>query len=106
MSKFTGTVDEIAAERAAIIAEALTWLGTRFHHCSGVKGAGVDCAHLVWRVAQARGYIPANEEPPPYKPQWFLHSSQKRFLEALERHGARRVNVGLPGDIVMYNFGR
>src|SRR5215475_8049951 len=36
-----------AHERAAVIAEAKTWLGTPFAHRSMVKGAGVDCAQLV-----------------------------------------------------------
>ena len=38
-----------------IVAEARTWLGTRFHHQGRVKGVGVDCAGLVVGVAQAVG---------------------------------------------------
>jgi cell wall-associated NlpC family hydrolase len=38
-----------------IVAEARTWLGTRFHHQGRVKGVGVDCAGLIVCVAQAVG---------------------------------------------------
>jgi cell wall-associated NlpC family hydrolase len=38
-----------------IVAEARTWLGTRFHHQGRVKHVGVDCAGLVVCVAQAVG---------------------------------------------------
>lgn len=106
MSKFAGTSDEIAIERAAILAEALSWVGTPFHDHAGVKGAGVDCLHIIWRIAQARGYIPLNEDPPRYKPQWFLHRGEKLFLEGLEKHGATQIEAPLPGDFAMYNFGR
>jgi cell wall-associated NlpC family hydrolase len=30
--------------RAAVVAEARSWLGTPFHHQGRVKAAGVDCA--------------------------------------------------------------
>ena len=33
------------------VAEALTWLGTPYHHHQGhVKGIGVDCGTLVFEV--------------------------------------------------------
>lgn len=41
--------------RAAIVAEARTWLDTPFHHQGRVKGVGVDCAGVPIGVAQACG---------------------------------------------------
>lgn len=38
-----------------VVAEARTWIGTKFHHQARVKGAGVDCAGLVIMVAKALG---------------------------------------------------
>ena len=32
--------------RARIVAEAMTWLGTPYHHRGKLKGIGVDCAQL------------------------------------------------------------
>lgn len=97
--------DEIDTKRAEIVREALSWAGTPFHDASGVKGAGCDCLHLVWRVAQACGYAPAGD-PPPYKPQWFQHRGEALFLKGLAEYGAHRIEVALPGDFAMYNFGR
>jgi cell wall-associated NlpC family hydrolase len=105
MSLFQGTAEQIAAERAAIVAEALSWVGTPFHHAAGVKGAGCDCVHLLYRVGQARAFVPSGELPA-YKPQWFQHRGEPLFLQGLKAAGAICVPRGSPGDIAMYNFGR
>lgn len=55
--------------RPALIAEALEWRGTPWHHRASVKGAGCDCVGLIaglWRHF-------AGPEPwhlPPYGPDW------------------------------------
>ena len=49
----------VIAERAAVITEARTWIGTRFHHNAAVKGSGVDCARLVAAVYTDCGVISA-----------------------------------------------
>ena len=33
-------------EREKLVAEALSWLGTPYHHAGRVKGGGVDCGML------------------------------------------------------------
>ena len=33
-------------ERAAVVAEAMTWIGTPWAHMAHLKGVGVDCANL------------------------------------------------------------
>ena len=38
------------AQRAAVVAEARSWIGTPYHHAADVKGHGVDCAMLLIRV--------------------------------------------------------
>lgn len=43
--------------RLAIIAEARSWLGTRFHHQAAIKGVGVDCAGLVRGVGKETGLL-------------------------------------------------
>lgn len=90
--------------REAVVKEALSWIGTPFHDCAGVKGAGTDCLHLLIRVYAEVGLI-ENFEPEPYGPQWFLHKDEPLFLLGLSEH-ARQVEVAQPGDIVMYSFGR
>jgi cell wall-associated NlpC family hydrolase len=37
-------------ERAAVVAEARTWIKTPWRHMADIKGAGVDCAMLLVRV--------------------------------------------------------
>jgi cell wall-associated NlpC family hydrolase len=95
-------VDE---RRAAIVAEARSWVGTPYHHLAGVKGEGVDCAMLLCEVLRTVGLVPADYDPRPYPVQWFLHRSEERFVsQLLER--ARRTEDPQPGDIAMYRFGR
>ena len=38
------------ASRAAVVAEAIAWLGTPYHHRARIKGVGVDCAQLALGV--------------------------------------------------------
>jgi cell wall-associated NlpC family hydrolase len=45
--------------RAAIVAEARSWLGTPWVHQHRTKGVAVDCAGLVIGVARALGIVPA-----------------------------------------------
>lgn len=39
--------------RADLVAEARTWVGTRYHHQGRLKGVGVDCIGLIGGVALA-----------------------------------------------------
>lgn len=41
--------------REMVVAEALTWEGTPFHHQARLKGAGVDCVGVIIKVAHALG---------------------------------------------------
>ena len=47
--------------RADIVAEARTWLGTRYRHQARVKGVATDCIGLVGGVALACGVRGARE---------------------------------------------
>lgn len=91
--------------RAAIVAEAYTWLGTPYVPMGAVKGVGVDCAMILIRIAQHVGVVPAEYDPRPYPPDWYLHRDEERYLAGLDRW-SRRVDAGLPGDIALYRFGR
>jgi len=94
----------IARERIAVVAEARTWIGTRFHHAQAVKGAGVDCARLVAAVYTACGVIqvPAIGY---YAPDWFLHETTERLERAVAECC---VPVERPdrGDLALFRFGR
>lgn len=93
-----------AATREDVVREALSWLGTPFHDCSRVKGAGCDCLNLLIGVYSAVGLI-ESFEPEAYSPQWFEHRDEPRFLQGLGRY-AHRVEAPQPADVAMFNFGR
>jgi NlpC/P60 family putative phage cell wall peptidase len=95
-----------SAERAAVVAEARTWLQTPYHHCADLKGVGVDCAMLLVRVYCDLGLVKPFD-PRPYSPQWMLHHGEEKYLAFLLTHSRRvaRAEVGL-GDVVLFRFGR
>jgi len=101
---FTGTRDEVAAKRLAIVVEALSWVGTPFHDRAGVKGSGCDCVHLLQRVFQRCGFA-LDLSMPEYPPQWFQHQDEPKFLMGLARY-ARKVERPEAGDVAMFNYGR
>jgi NlpC/P60 family putative phage cell wall peptidase len=93
-------------QRAAVVAEARRWLGTPYHHAARVRGSGVDCAQLLIGVFSAVQLI----EPPrieSYPPDWHLHRSAERYLHVVLAHARELEGVSpLPGDIVLWRFGR
>lgn len=94
----------LTERQAAIVAEAESWLGTRYHHAACVKGAGVDCAMLPVRVFCDLGLVPAFD-PRPYPHDWMLHRADERYLGWVERF-ADKVDAPAPGDIALFRVGR
>jgi NlpC/P60 family putative phage cell wall peptidase len=71
--------------RAIIVAEARSWIGTRYRHQASVKGVGCDCLGLVrgvWR--NCVGEEP--EAPPPYAPDWAEATGAETLADAALRH--------------------
>lgn len=95
---------QIADERQSVVAEAMTWLKTPYHHRGRVKGAGVDCAQILIAVYSAVGII-KEFETGYYPSDWMLHRSEEQYLGWINKY-AHRVESPLPGDIVLYKFGR
>jgi NlpC/P60 family putative phage cell wall peptidase len=93
--------------RAAICAEALTWLGTPYHDLQALKGVGADCARFPLAVAQAVGLIPTSYAPPVYSPSWHLHQQGELYYRYLEEAGCQEVpwEARQPGDVVLFRFG-
>jgi cell wall-associated NlpC family hydrolase len=95
-----------ALQRAAVCAEARTWVGTPYHHCARVKGpaGGVDCAQIIWAVFHACGLTPFMALEP-YARDWFLHRSAEQYM-GIVMDRAHPVAAPLPGDVVLYKIGR
>ena len=90
--------------RAAIVAEARDWIGTRYRHQASLKGVGCDCLGLVRGVW--RGCIGCEPEaPPPYAPDWAEASGEEALAEAALRH---LVPIALDtfgaGDILLFRW--
>lgn len=94
------------ATRAAIVAEARSWLGTPYHHHAKLKGIGVDCAQILIAIYCDALELAPPQEPGHYSTQWHLHRSEEVYLQWLQAAGARAVQTPAPGDIAMFKFGR
>lgn len=90
--------------RDRIVAEALSWMGTPYHHRARLKGAGVDCAQILIAVFVAVGLVD-DFDPGDYPPDWMMHRDEERYLGFVGRH-AEQVEEPLPGDVVLYRVGR
>jgi NlpC/P60 family putative phage cell wall peptidase len=96
--------------RRKVVEEALSWIGTPFHHAARVKGAGVDCLMLLAEVYERAG-VAGHVAPPFYVPDWHLHRNAERYMEGLLQY-ARPIDgppQGPPpqaGDIALFRFGR
>ena len=72
---------------------ALTWIGTPYHHHSGIKGVGCDCVHLLIKVYVEAGLM-EDYDPGYYPPQFFMHSDEERFLKKVLGY-SREIPEGL-----------
>ncbi len=98
---------DISSSRNAVIAEAIDWIGTPYHHRQAVKGRGIDCAMSLIEWFSAAGVI-KRFDPGEYSASWFLHRDEERFLAGVERYAVRLPEgvEPLPADIALYRFGR
>lgn len=99
--------EELLKERAAVVAEAKTWIGTPYHHRAALKGVGADCATILTKIYPAA--LPWCKDYqfnlPNYSMDWHLHRSDEMYLKLVEVY-ANEVPEGKPGDIVVFKFGR
>ncbi|MFZ5544406.1 MAG: hydrolase [Pseudomonadota bacterium] len=96
-----------ATQRAAVVAEGMTWHRTPYHHHGRIKGAGVDCAMLLAEVFHACGLV-ERVEPGHYPVQWHLHRDEERFIGWLQQY-AQPLPAGQalqPADVALFRFGR
>jgi cell wall-associated NlpC family hydrolase len=93
------------AQQERVIAEAMTWQNTRYHHAANIKGGGVDCVMLLVEVFKALEMIPQAFDPRPYTRDWHLHNEVELYLGGIE-HLADPVDAAQPGDIALFQFGR
>jgi NlpC/P60 family putative phage cell wall peptidase len=87
-----------------IIAEALSWQGTPYHHQASCKGAGTDCLGLVLGVYRAC-IGPLAEAVPPYTPDWAEAAGRETLAEAARRHLLEIPPADAqPGDVLLFRW--
>lgn len=94
--------------RAQIVAEARTWLNTRWVHQAMAKGQGVDCVGLLRGVGLAVGLVPENWQTLPHVNE-FENYSRLPHDKQLERGVAlwlERIKPedAQPGDLVVMKY--
>jgi NlpC/P60 family putative phage cell wall peptidase len=95
-----------ASARAAVVAEAIAWLGTPYHHRARLKGVGVDCAQLPIGVYANVGLIEAFDTGE-YPPDWHLHRAGERYIAVISRLAGEIDPAEVqPGDVLLFKFGR
>lgn len=98
--------------RAAIVAEAETWIGTPYISNAVIKGrrGGTDCGMLLIGVYGALGFVPKEFDPRPYAPDWHVHRNEEKYIEFVERFATEvdipPKRIPLPGDLMMFHIGR
>jgi cell wall-associated NlpC family hydrolase len=90
--------------RDKVVAEALSWRSTPFHHAARVKGVGVDCLAFIVEVYERAGVV-GHQELPFYRPDFMRHDARETYLEGLLNHG-KEVEFPLPGDVALFKWGR
>ena len=93
-------------QRAAVIKEALEWVGTPYHAEAKVKGrkGGCDCLTILEGVFRNVGLV-TNADIPHYSPQFMLNRSDELYLTGLLQY-TREVTTPQPADIALWKFGR
>jgi NlpC/P60 family putative phage cell wall peptidase len=90
--------------RAAIVAEATSWLGTPYQHQASLKGVGCDCLGLlrgVWRAF----YGDEPEALTAYTPDWAEAKGTETFAEAARRHlVAIAIEEAGAGDVLLFRW--
>lgn len=87
------------------VSVARSWLGTPYHHRARIKGVGTDCGMILIAVFSECGVI-EDFDPGEYAQEWMMHRSEEKYLEAVERYATKVERDPLPGDIVLFKFGR
>lgn len=102
------SLPEAIAERGkrdAVLAEAVKWIGTPFHHEARIKGAGVDCLMLLAQVYENAGVV-EHITVPHYPPDWHMHRDIEKYMEGLLGYAMEISGPPAPADIALFKFGR
>jgi cell wall-associated NlpC family hydrolase len=93
--------------REAVVSEARTWPGTPYRMGNPVKGAGCDCATLLFAIWRACDVIP-DEAIGVFHGDWYKHVTEEIYMRRVLRHAHKiaeglcyRTLAPLPGNIIL-----
>ena len=93
-----------ATTAQAVVAEALSWLGTPYRHQASRKGVGCDCLGLVRGVWRAL-YGAEPQQPGPYAPDWAEAGGPDRLLDAARTWCREKPITDMaPGDLLVFRW--
>ena len=91
-------------QRALIIKEARSWIGTPYRHQASCKGAGCDCLGLIRGVWRAL-YGEEPEKAPPYSQDWGDMNRNETLRDAARRHFETiSLDEIMPGDVLLFRW--
>lgn len=90
------------AVRAAVVSEALTWVGTPYRHQASLKGVACDCLGLVRGVWRAI-YGAEPQEAGVYSRDWAEAGGEERLLGAARRYFEPSEDFA-PGRLVLFRW--
>jgi cell wall-associated NlpC family hydrolase len=93
-------------QREAVVTEALTWIHTPYRGWSAVKGAGVDCGQLLYKVYNNCNLIPEIPDLPKDYPLFIgLHRASTEYVDLVLKF-FREIPESevLPGDLVVWRL--
>lgn len=96
--------------RAALLKTIPLWLHTPYTTGNAcIRGAGANCATLMYGIARDAGVLPPGAPMPKwYSPQLHVHSREERLIESVKLCGGVLIPEELvkPGDVVAYLTGK
>jgi len=95
-------------DRARIVEEAKSWIGTPYRGWSCIKGpkGGTDCGQFLYGVFRACGLLPAVDLPKDYSLQISQHRASSEYLDLVDKYFRDIPESEVqPGDLVVYKIG-
>lgn len=91
-----------------VVKEAKTWIGTPYHHQAGIKNVGVDCAMLIFKIAEELHLVNKGEKLPAYTTQWHRHKNEEMLIDMLKKFGCKEIPISQAriGDLYTFRFGK
>ena len=94
-------------QRAALVAEAKSWVGTPYRGWANIKGVGADCGQFLYGVYRALSLIPAMELPKDYSLQAAQHQASGEYMAVIDRFFRVIPESEVkPADLVCYQIGQ